>query len=78
MVWWRSRSGWRVEEATLDRGHGPEHLIRLTRHGAPEGWGSPGLPRGWYRTVDDMRAACPDLPWGDLEEQPPEDDGEHE
>lgn len=66
---WTSWSGWTVEEADLDRGQGPARLIRVTHNGAPQGWGSPGLPRGWYRTVDDVHAGVPGLPWDEMEEQ---------
>lgn len=69
-----SWSGWSVEEAILDRGRGPARLIRVTRNGAPQGWGSEGLSRGWYRSLDDVKAECPDLPWDELEEQVPDDE----
>lgn len=61
-------SGWRVEEATLLRDRGPAVLIRVTLNGAPQGFGSPGLPRGWYTTVEDVRREVPELPWDELEE----------
>lgn len=66
-------SGWRVEEATLERDRGPVRLIRVTHNGSPAGWGSKGLPRGCYATVEDVRREIPELSWDELEEQLPDD-----
>ena len=73
MIRWESQSGWCVEEITLDRGRGPARLIRVTYQGAPQGAGSAGLTRGYYRSIDDVAAHCEGLPWDELEEQLPDD-----
>lgn len=62
-----------MEDAVLERDRGPVRLIRVTHNGMPQGFGSPGLSRGWYATVEDVRREVPDLPWDELEEQVPDD-----
>lgn len=42
-----------MEDAVLERDRGPMRLIRVTHNGMPQGFGSPGLSRGWYATVED-------------------------